>query len=86
LGEKPKTVCFTTWSDTVIGKLKAGIVMTVTFDVSSREYNGRWYTDVNVWKCEVDAASVEYPTSPEKPETPEPYGPGVQNTDDELPF
>jgi hypothetical protein len=50
----PKKVCITAWSD-LIGTIK-GLPLEsevkVSFDISSREYNGRWYTDVKAWKVE----------------------------------
>lgn len=32
--------------------LEVGQVITLSFDLESREYNGRWYTDVRGWKAE----------------------------------
>ena len=32
--------------------LKVGANLKVDFDVESREYNGKWYTDVKAWKVE----------------------------------
>jgi hypothetical protein len=29
---------------------KIGDALDVSFDVESREYNGKWYTDVKAWK------------------------------------
>jgi hypothetical protein len=50
----PKKVCLTAWND-LIGTVKglpAESEVKVSFDISSREYNGRWYTDVKAWKVE----------------------------------
>ncbi len=33
-------------------KLHVGGLYTVSFNLESREYNGRWYTDVNVWRVQ----------------------------------
>ncbi len=48
----PKKVCFSTWGDKVaeVKKLSDGEVVTVSFNVESREYNNRWYTDLRAWK------------------------------------
>jgi len=47
----PKKVCIAVWGDKVdMGSLKTGDMVDVSFDVESREYNGRWYTDVKAWK------------------------------------
>jgi len=53
----PKKVCLTAWND-LIGTVKALPLeseVKVSFDISSREYNGRWYTDVKAWKVEPGA-------------------------------
>jgi hypothetical protein len=43
----PKKVCISVWNSKVDAKnLKAGDPVTVEITVESREYNGRWYTDV----------------------------------------
>jgi hypothetical protein len=51
----PKKVCITAWSEQVetVKNLSVGTDLKVSFDISSREYNGRWYTDVKAWKIEV---------------------------------
>lgn len=51
-GEKfKKNVCLTMW-DKVIEKFnyKIGETITVSFDLSSREHNGKWYTEAKAWK------------------------------------
>jgi len=47
----PKKVCIAVWGDKIdMGSYKPGDEVEVSFDVESREYNGRWYTDVKAWK------------------------------------
>jgi hypothetical protein len=63
-GQYPKTICVTMWGDKINpAQLQAGKRLTVDFDLESREYNGRWYTDVKAWKIEV--AGNEPSHSPE---------------------
>jgi hypothetical protein len=52
-GEYPKQVCFMIWGDKIdqFG-IQQGQEVTVHFDLESREYNGRWYTDVKAWRVE----------------------------------
>ena len=76
----PKTVCFTCWGDTtdLVKKLKEGETITVKFDVSSREYNGKWYTELKaegIEKSQQAEVKAEYqaPSS-------------VGSIDDSLPF
>jgi hypothetical protein len=50
-GDYPKQVCFMVWGDRIdeFG-IREGQELTVSFDLESREYNGRWYTDVKAWR------------------------------------
>lgn len=38
--------------------LNVGEEVTVSFDLESREFNGRWYTDVRAWKVEKGSAAA----------------------------
>lgn len=50
----PKKICFTVWGDKINPQLmQEGNQLNVSFDIESREYNGRWYTDVKAWKMEM---------------------------------
>lgn len=50
-GQYPKKVCISIWGDKIReDQLQMGKSFTIDFDVESREYNGRWYTDVKAWK------------------------------------
>jgi hypothetical protein len=47
----PKKVCFMAWGDKIDQfDIKKDEQLTVSIDLESREYNGRWYTDVKAWK------------------------------------
>ena len=46
----PKKVCLAIWGDKIdISKVTPGTTVTLQFDAESREYNGRWYTDLRVY-------------------------------------
>lgn len=50
-GTYPKKVCISMWGDKIDQwKIKEGEEVTASIDVESREYNGRWYTEVKAWK------------------------------------
>jgi hypothetical protein len=50
----PKKICITVWGDKIDSQMmQEGNQVNVSFDVESREYNGRWYTDVKAWKMEM---------------------------------
>jgi len=48
----PKDVYFTLFGQERIAaaQLRVNDVVTVDFDITAREYNGRWYNDVSAWK------------------------------------
>jgi hypothetical protein len=54
----PKKVCIAIWGDN-IGKfnIQEGNNVTAGIDVESREFNGRWYTDVKAWRVKVNDGS-----------------------------
>ena len=52
-GTYPKKVCITVWGDKVnISALAEGSMLNASIDIESREYNGKWYTNVTAWKVE----------------------------------
>lgn len=54
--------------------IKAGDVMTVSFDIDAREYNGRWYNQIRAWKVDrnVTAQPVAAPAPAGVAPTPAP--------------
>ncbi|GMU87222.1 MAG: DUF3127 domain-containing protein [Ignavibacteriaceae bacterium] len=52
-GQYPRKICVLVWGDKIdINRFKPGDMIDVYFDVESREYNGKWYTDAKAWKIE----------------------------------
>ena len=50
----PKKICVSVWGDKIdTANIQPGNLLKIDFDVESREFNGRWYTDVKAWKIEV---------------------------------
>lgn len=51
-GEKiARKVCFSLWGDKIDQfQVGQGDEVEVMFDLESREYNGRWYTELKAWK------------------------------------
>ena len=82
----PKKICFNLWGDKVDQyALKMGEFVTVSLDIESREYNGRWYTDLKAWKVEKsgEAQSTENQTTENNPPVFQGPPPGPA---DDLPF
>ena len=42
-------------------------VVTVSFDIESREFNGRWYTSIRAWKIQQGVATAETPVAAAAP-------------------
>ena len=52
-GQYPKKVCVAIWGDKIDQfSLKVGEQVSLALDVESREYNGRWYTELKAYKVE----------------------------------
>ena len=81
-GQYPKKVCISIWGDKInASQLQIGKMLNISFDIESREYNSRWYTDVKAWKVEAASTGSEQGAS---------AGDDMHNTtftsDDDLPF
>jgi hypothetical protein len=65
----PRKVCLLNWNDKVdITGLKPNDQIKASINIESREFNGRWFTDVKVWKLEpVDKSSAEKPPVDDAP-------------------
>ncbi|MBQ0114848.1 MAG: DUF3127 domain-containing protein [Bacteroidales bacterium] len=97
----PKKVHFDFFGDRINQyPLEVGQIIKLSFDIESREFNGRWYTSIRGWKAEDAAtatpASAPGPqaTAPVAPVTPAPASApapevsdfGNQTAADDLPF
>jgi hypothetical protein len=54
-GKFPTSICMNVWgADKVkdLERFQVGDQVKISFNLSSREYNGRWYTDVSAWRIE----------------------------------
>ncbi|OQA01005.1 MAG: hypothetical protein BWY70_00528 [Bacteroidetes bacterium ADurb.Bin408] len=61
-GQIKRKICVSIWGDKINESiLKTGNVLNISFDIESREYNGRWYTDVKAWKTELAGAATQPP-------------------------
>lgn len=58
-GQYPKKVCVSIWGDKIKeDQLKTGAQLNISFDIESREFNGKWYTDVKAWKIEAGTGAA----------------------------
>ncbi len=58
-GQYPKKVCISIWGDKINeAALQVGAMLDIQFDVESREYNSRWYTDCKAWSVKAAGAGA----------------------------
>jgi len=69
--DNAKPVCVSLWGDKVNESLKQGDKARIQFNLESREFNGKWYTDVRAWKVEL-LNGVEQEQSQSSTPTPTP--------------
>jgi len=87
-GQYPKKICFMVWSDKIDEfAIKEAENLVISVDLESREYNGRWYTDVKAWQVKRAGAEAEnFPTSaPDGPNASQAESP-YSFEDDDIPF
>lgn len=55
----PKKVCISLWGDKAkeLDNYNIGETMKAGINVESREFNGKWYTDVKAWRIDKASAS-----------------------------
>ncbi|MGM9760720.1 MAG: DUF3127 domain-containing protein [Parabacteroides sp.] len=86
----PKKVCFQIFGADRIAQaaIQPGEELIVSFDIDSREYQGRWFTNINAWKVERPAAAAPQQPQPVAAPAAAPAAPdfGPANPIDDLPF
>jgi hypothetical protein len=82
----PKKVCLSMWGDKIDQfKISVGETVTVSFELESREYNSRWYTEARAWKIAKDGSGGAQPQFSEDMGD-EPASSGGSGASDDLPF
>lgn len=83
-GNYPKKVCLSIWGDKIdqFG-IQVGEQVTLGVDVESREYNGRWYTDIKAYKVDRTGGSSQSTPSNDMPEVTSFHS---DSDEDTLPF
>ncbi|MBO5553126.1 MAG: DUF3127 domain-containing protein [Paludibacteraceae bacterium] len=100
----PKRVCFEVFGEQRIkdNPCQLDDIVTVSFDIESREFNGRWYTSIRAWRIQqgvVDGTAPAAAPAPAAPATPaqpqaaapaepavQPFDPTVDDNTTDLPF
>ena len=64
----PRKVCFNLWGEKIDQfAIQEGQNLTVSFDIESREYQGRWYNDIRAWKVAASQLSSTPPVASNAP-------------------
>lgn len=67
-GKIPTKLCVSIWGEKIdMNQFKTGNQLKIDFEVESREYNNKWYSEVKAWKIEVlgsnEACTIEKPNA-----------------------
>lgn len=94
----PKKMCFEVFGTEKLKEfnIRNNDLIKVHFDITAREYNGKWYNSVRAWKVEhvnPDGSVVGSTTAAPVPQAPAPQtqatpvaAPTTQESEDDLPF
>lgn len=89
-GQFPRKICLTTFNQTADAiQLTVGQRITASFDIESREYNGRWYTEVRLFRAvpeDVPVAGAAPAAAPVGSPLPPPPAAPLAGGEDEFPF
>lgn len=94
-GNYPSEACFSAWGQDRVDELarfREGDAVKVSFNVRAREYGGRWYNDLRVWRLaaagapQAQAAPQAAPYAAPQP-APQPQAPAAPApTIDDMPI
>ena len=61
-GQYPKKVCVSIWGDRINEQqLAVGNNLKLEIEIESKEFSGRWYTELKAWRIELAAAMTAVP-------------------------
>ena len=99
-GNFTSQACFTAWGQDKVAELdkyQVGDRVKVSFNLKSREFNGRWYNDLQIWRIapagQAQPAAAAPAYAPAAPQAPAPMAPAptlddmpAESPEDDLPF
>ena len=93
-GNFPTKVCMSVWGvDKVrdLEKFQIGEQVKVSFSLSSREFSGKWYNDIRIWRMEHVSDQAQRPSAYSAPAVQPPIPtvedmPGADFGSEDLPF
>lgn len=89
-----KKLALSAWGERVdlLERIAVGEKMTIQFDIASREYNDRWYTDITARRITSGGEPAARPEQPsagyqqQAPPSTQATAPANDNISDDLPF
>ncbi|MCK4565043.1 MAG: DUF3127 domain-containing protein [Verrucomicrobia bacterium] len=88
-GNYPQDIALQFVNDKVslLDNLQVGQEVTVSFDIRGREYNGRYFNNLNAWKLQAGEAAAPAPAAGEKPPVADKDVPAdFDEYEDDIPF
>jgi single-stranded DNA-binding protein len=85
-GKYPQDIALQFVNDKVslLDSVQAGQEVTVSFDIRGREYNGRYFNNLNAWKIQTDAAAPASDNNP--PASDKDVPADFEEYEDDIPF
>jgi hypothetical protein len=85
-GKYPQDIALQFVNDKVslLDNVQAGQEVTVSFDIRGREYNGRYFNNLNAWKIQTDAAAPAGDANP--PASDKDVPADLEEYEDDIPF
>ena len=71
-GQSPRKVCISLFGDNVAKIPQVGQDVMVSVDIDSREFNGRWYTEIKAWNIVLAGAQQAAPAPQPTYQPPQP--------------
>ena len=63
-GEYPKKVCISIWGEKINeSQLIVGNTLIIDLNIESKEFSGKWYTEIKAWKIDVSGEITMRPES-----------------------
>ncbi|MFV0290481.1 MAG: DUF3127 domain-containing protein [Mangrovibacterium sp.] len=88
----PRKVCFTLFGDRMsnLQGLSVNDEVRVSFEIESREYQGRWFHNINAWRVDKvitgSASASTAPAAPNFAQAPTSPAQNAEEEDGDLPF
>lgn len=81
-GKFPRKACLIVWGNKFDPNLYLNKAVTISIDLESREFKGRWYTDVTAWDIKLRGGNEKTAFEVNEP----PMESDINQENDDLPF